>query len=225
MLRIFFTIIITGAVTVLSVFGLRGTTSSERPIQLVPDMKTQPKQIAQHQFGLFADGRGDRLPVKGTLPVGYSLSGRYLQPGADNLSANSGFPSQPDYFSTGRVGEFYGDGSPVQISEKILKRGQERYNIYCTVCHDATGSGNGVTKSLGLITVASLIDDRIKAQPDGQIFNTITHGKNTMGAYGSMISVEDRWAIVSYVRALQIAAGVKVEDLPKEAADKLSSKK
>jgi mono/diheme cytochrome c family protein len=92
------------------------------------------------------------------------------------------------------------------------------------VCHDRSGSGNGITKAYGLATVASLIDDRLKAQPDGQLFATITNGKNTMGAYGPSIAVEDRWAIVAYVRALQKSQSVKVELLSPELKAQLEKK-
>ena len=108
---------------------------------------------------------------------------------------------------------------------ELLVRGQQRFNIYCGVCHGAAGQGNGVIKSFGLATIRPLVDDQIRAQPDGQIFNTITHGKNTMGAYGPVITVEDRWAIVAYVRALQTATGAKLADLPADEQKKLQEQK
>lgn len=80
-------------------------------------------------------------------------------------------------------------------------------------------------KSFGLVTIRPLIDDILRAQPDGQIFNAITHGKNTMGAYGPIIAVEDRWAIVTYVRALQAATGAKLVDLPEAEQKKLQEQK
>src|SRR6185436_13813881 len=79
--------------------------------------------------------------------------------------------------------------------------------------------------SFGLMTVKPLVDDLLRAQPDGQIYNTITHGKSTMGAYGPVIAVEDRWAIVAYVRALQQAAGGKIEDQPEAERKKLQEEK
>ncbi len=80
-------------------------------------------------------------------------------------------------------------------------------------------------KSFGLATVRPLLDDLLRAQPDGQIYNTIAHGKNTMGAYGPVIPVEDRWAIVAYVRALQTAASAKLADLPEAEQKKLQEQK
>jgi len=95
----------------------------------------------------------------------------------------------------------------------------------CTICHVNAGRGNGPVKAFGLLTIADLTNDIIRAQPDGQIFNTITHGKTTMGAYGPVIAVEDRWAIVAYVRALQAAGGSKLESLPEAEQKKLQEKK
>ena len=105
-----------------------------------------------------------------------------------------------------------------------MVRGQERFNINCAVCHGKVGLGNGVIKSFGLATVVSLQDDRIKAMPDGQIFSTLTNGKNTMGAYGPQIAVDDRWAIVAYVRALQKSQGMKLTDLSADKQKELQSK-
>jgi mono/diheme cytochrome c family protein len=111
----------------------------------------------------------------------------------------------------------YGDGIPVDLNEALLDRGEERFNINCSICHGLTGEANGVVQKIGNWgTVANLQDDRIRQQPDGQIFNTITHGKNTMGAYGPNLAVEDRWAIVAYVRALQRSQRAQLADLSEE---------
>jgi mono/diheme cytochrome c family protein len=156
--------------------------------------------------------------------VGYELSKRYLQSGANSRSYDSGFTSQPDYRNTGVSGEVYGDGIGEKVDEALMSRGRERYEIYCAVCHGRTGEGNGVAKSFGLMTVASLQDDRIKAQPDGQIYATIVNGKGTMGAYGPSLSVSDRWAIVAYVRALHKSQSVKAAELDAETQAKLNAK-
>lgn len=224
MLRIFFTALILATASILAVTGFRGDKSSRTPIEIFPDMDHQPKLQPQHPSPLFADGRAARQPVPGTIPLGYNLKGSYLQPGAANNNQNSTFPNVPDYKHTGKLGEVYGDGLPVDVTPAFLKRGEERYHIYCSVCHDASGSGAGVVKQYGLVTIASLLDQRIVDQPDGQIYNTITHGKNTMGAYGPNIAVEDRWAIVAYVRTLQRARNAKVSDLPTEMQKPQTSK-
>jgi hypothetical protein len=218
---LFFTLTFSG---ILALVGFRGTKFQNPPLQLVPDMKHQPKFITQHTSRFFADGRADHIPVPGTIPIGYSLSGRYYQTGVNNLSSSSGFASQSSYQDTGSIGEYYGDGIPLTVTRQLLERGRERYNIYCSVCHDRVGSGNGIAKTFGLVTVASLQDDRLRNQPDGQIFSTITHGKNTMGAYGPSISVSDRWAIVAYLRALQTSQSVNAAELRSDLRDQLTTK-
>ncbi len=224
MVRTFLILFVVVVVAVISMAGFRGEKFTGTPLQITPDMKHQPKVITQHASRFFQDGRADHPPVKGTIPVGYSLPGRYYQSGVNNLEASSSFTSQPTYRDTGLMGEVYGDGAPTEVTAKLLERGRERYEIFCSVCHDKSGNGNGVAKAFGLVTVASLMDDRIKGQPDGQIFATITHGKNTMGAYGSNIAVEDRWAIVAYLRVLQKSESLKVEQLSPEQKAQLEKK-
>ena len=156
--------------------------------------------------------------------MGYNVPKRYFQTGASNLKGDSGFTSQPAYRDTGLEGEFYGDGIPDKVNEAFLARGRERYEIHCAVCHGRTGEGNGIAKHFGLNTIASLQDERIRLQPDGQIYSTIVNGKGTMGAYGPHLSVSDRWAIVSYVRALHKSQGVKASELDAETQAQLNSK-
>ena len=105
-----------------------------------------------------------------------------------------------------------------------MKRGQERFNITCAMCHGATGAGNGIAKQHGLATVVTLLDDRIRGMSDGEIFNTITHGKNTMMAYGSTTTVPDRWAIVAYLRALQRSQNALIADVPENERAALDKK-
>jgi mono/diheme cytochrome c family protein len=114
------------------------------------------------------------------------------------------------------MGTNWGTGIPVPVTPELLRRGQERFNITCAMCHGATAAGNGITKQYGLATVVSLQDDRIRKMADGEIFNTITNGKNTMMAYGPNIMVADRWAIIAYLRALQRSAAGTVADVPPE---------
>jgi mono/diheme cytochrome c family protein len=224
MVRTFLFVFTLAVLAVVSLAGFRGQKFTGTPLQITPDMKHQPKVITQHGSGFFNDNRGDHPLVPGTIPVGYSLAGRYSQSGVNNLNVNSSFTSEPTYLDTGILGDVYGDGIPLEVNTKLLQRGRERYEIFCSVCHDKSGSGNGVAKAYGLATVASLLDDRIKAQPDGQIFTTITNGKNTMGAYGPSIAVEDRWAIVAYLRALQKTQAVKLDQLSPELKAQLEKK-
>jgi len=225
MLRYFFIAFILITVAIVSLAGFRGEKSPLPPVQIFPDMKVQPRYDPQHTSTFFADGSAGRKPVSGTIPLGYTLPGSFLQAGAKNATIKpTGFTDQPDYYNTGKIGDSYGDGFPIEVTEALVVRGQERFNINCAVCHGKVGLGNGVIKSFGLATVVSLQDDRIKAMPDGQIFSTLTNGKNTMGAYGPQIAVDDRWAIVAYVRALQKSQGMKLTDLPAEKQKELQSK-
>ncbi|MEM9445190.1 MAG: cytochrome c [Verrucomicrobiota bacterium] len=158
----------------------------EPPIEIFPDMDHQPKYKAQTSTDFFADGRSNRKPIQGTLS--------FDQPIGD------------EYLLTGQMKGDWGNGLPVEVTAELLERGKERYVINCQVCHGATGIGNGIVSQYGLGGIASLVDERIQQQPDGQIYYTIVKGKGQMGPY-SHIEVKDRWAIVAYIRALQIKEG------------------
>ena len=229
MLKESFGALIIVAVVGVGFAGFRGQKMSHTPVEWFNDMAHQPKYEPQHRSTFFNDSRAARQPIPGTVPIGFNLEGRYFQTEGNNLvDGMGGFANQPNYYNTGRIGDVYGDGIPDPLAARgadLLTRGQQRYNIYCAVCHGAAGQGNGVVKSFGLVTIRPLIDDLLRAQPDGQIYNTITHGKNTMGAYGPVIAVEDRWAIVTYVRALQEATGAKLADLPADEQKKLQEQK
>jgi mono/diheme cytochrome c family protein len=220
MLRYFFLAILLLTAVVVSVAGFRGEKSAKSPIQIFPDMKWQPRYDAQHESAFYADSRAARPMVPGTVPLGYTLPKAYFTTGANNnaaVKAPGAFSDAPDYFNTGKFADVYGDGIPAEAGEvnrAFIERGHERFNVNCSPCHGATGAGNGIVKQLGLSTVATLQDARIRSMPDGQIFNTITRGKNTMGAYGSNITVEDRWAIIGYLRALQRSQQAALADVP-----------
>src|SRR5260370_33041521 len=165
-------------------------------------MVRQMKVRAKSPLNFFADGRGPRMPVNGTVPIGYEMP--KPQPiGAPESHSVARFSVGTDYIDTGKMGDHWGTGLPVPITPQLLQRGRERFNITCAMCHGATASGNGITKSYGLATVVTLQDDRIRKMADGEIFNTITNGKNTMMAYGPNVMVQYRFAIISYLRALQ----------------------
>jgi mono/diheme cytochrome c family protein len=225
MLRYFFIAFILGSISVAVLAGFRGTHSELAPLQIFPDMKMQPRYDPQHESTFYANGSAARQPVAGTIPLGYTLPGSFLQAGAKNGTLKpNGFTNQPDYYNTGKFGDVYGDGFPLDVTEALVQRGQERFNINCAVCHGKVGLANGVATQFGVAAVANLQDDRIRTMPDGQIFSTITNGKNTMGAYGPNIAVEDRWAIVAYIRTLQKSQSMKLADLPEAKQKELQSK-
>ena len=98
----------------------------------------------------------------------------------------------------------------------MILRGQSRYQIYCQPCHGTLGDGNGITKQYGMIATPSYHDDRLRGMAEGELFNTITNGKNTMSSYADKLSPDDRWAVIAYVRALQRAHHASVDDVPLE---------
>jgi mono/diheme cytochrome c family protein len=209
MLRYSFLAILVMVIVVLALAGFRGTHSAKSPIELFPglDMGRQPRFNAQQSSDFYADSRADRPPVAGTVPLGYELPGSYLQPAGSNgdLTPSAGFGGGTSYFDTGRITGFYGDGIPLKSSEALLERGRERYNINCSMCHGEAGYGNGIVTQYGLVGPANFQTDTIRKMPDGQIFNTITLGKNNMAGLGHQITVEDRWAIIAYIRALELS--------------------
>ncbi len=221
MLRGFFLIFLLIGVAIVAVFGFRGQKSTGSPIEVFPDMVRQPKVRAQAPLGFFADGRGARVPVAGTVPLGYEMpKASEFSPGAApvapemNAQPHLGFSEGTDYYATGKMGANWGTGLPVTLTGEMMERGKQRFNINCSVCHGATAAGDGITKQYGLATVVTLQDDRIRKMADGEIFNTITNGKNTMLAYGPNVTVTDRWAIIAYLRALQRSQNATEADVP-----------
>jgi len=230
-MRWFFLILFVVTVAVVSAIGVRGTNFSYTPIEVFPDMDRQYKLKYQKPSAMFADGNGERLPVPGTVPIGYELPKGKDRAANGKAIALFGFTHSDDYYNTGRFGDYFGDGMPasVKVDAALLKRGQEQFKIKCAMCHGLSGNGQGpVSKHWpGFPPTANLIDPRVKALPDGQIYWTIAEGKGLMGSYKGIITVQDRWAIVAYVRALQFSSGAKNEGAVKEAfeAAQLSANK
>ena len=222
MLRGFLVIFLLCTIAILAVFGFRGQTSTGPPLELFPDMVRQMKVRAQAPLNFFADGRGPRLPVAGTVPIGYEMptKSEALNTSAAAIGSYShphaSFSAGTDYYNTGKMGDHWGTGIPLEVTRELMGRGQQRFNITCAMCHGAAAEGNGITKQYGLATVVSLQDERIRKMSDGEIFNTITNGKNTMMAYGPSIIVPDRWAIIAYLRALQRSQNAAIADVPED---------
>ena len=125
------------------------------------------------------------------------------------------FSDGTDYYNTGKMGDELGHGySALTVTRELMERGQQRFNITCAMCHGATAAGNGITKQYGLATVVTLQDDRIRKMSDGEIFNTITNGKNTMMAYGP--NIDGRRSLGDYCLLARAAAQPKrdVGDVP-----------
>lgn len=193
-MKYFFLIYALAVITVVSIMGFRGRTFSEPPLEIFPDMDRQSKYKPQSVSKFFADGRTDRLPVTGTIA--------------------RGFLRTDDFLDFGKDGEAWASGFPMDVTRDLIDHGREKYNIYCIACHGGAGDGNGVTKFRGMVTTPSYHDDRLRNMPEGEIFNTITNGKGLMGYYKDKLTVEDRWAVIAYVRVLQRAHNASVDDVP-----------
>jgi mono/diheme cytochrome c family protein len=190
------------------VWRSRSTTSPFPRWVVVTNMAKQPKLVGQAAFPLFADGRAMRPPAEGTVVRG-------------SLSADP-------VLETGRKEGRFVDALPVAVTPQLLKRGQERYDIFCSPCHGLSGYGDGVvSRRADLLQEgtwtppSSLHTDLVRSRPAGQLFNTVTNGIRNMPAYGAQVPPPDRWAIVAYVRALQRSQHAALADAAPEAREKL----
>jgi len=203
----FILIFLAGVAAVVGIAGFRGHLSRKPPIEIFPDMIRQLKLRPQQPNGFFANGISSQLPPPGTIARSAPIQ-----------TVNGAvYPYEDAPVNTGRITGTtnFVETNPLPVTAKLLRRGQERFDIYCAPCHGGLGDGNGITKKLGLMpAVASLQDKRIVEMTDGEVFNTVTHGKNLMGAYGPIVPVEDRWAIIAYLRALELSQLGSVDDLP-----------
>jgi len=231
MLKYFFLSFFLLIVAIVAIAGFRGHHFSEPPIQLFDDMDDQAKLKSQKPSEFFADMRAARSPVDGTMPMGYDIPAEtYHQEVANrpekirvtNFKTRE-YTGGPDYLNTGRMGEVWGDGIPVEITPELMARGQQRYNINCSVCHGLAGHGNGIIGKFGMVAIATYHDERMRNMPDGEIYNTITNGKGTMMAYGHQVSLYDRWAIIAYIRALQVSQNVTMTELSPELQEQLKA--
>ena len=208
-MRYFFLAYALIALLVVGIFGLRGQKFSKPPVRIFPDMDEQDKLKPQKPDPFFADGNGSRLPVTQTQPRGFNPEGETVIGGIPEYE----FGGQTGYYYTGQVGDYYGSGMPEELkltsetAAELIRRGRERFSIYCAVCHGASADGLGMTSHYGVPGIANLQLPTFHAQayPDGRLFNTISNGKGLMSGYGYNIPVRDRWAIVAYVRTLQAA--------------------
>ncbi len=191
------------------------TAKSESPrIHIIQDMDNQEKYKAQAAMPLFADKRAMRPAVPGAVARGEARLDDHYERGLVGGAYATEFPARDDF----------------AVTDELLRRGQQRFGIYCAPCHGLDGSGNGPVNvratELGgsWVPAADLVDDERRARPVGQIYNTITNGIRTMPAYADKLTPEDRWAVVAYVRALQHARYAPLEKLPAELAEQLDGR-
>jgi len=159
-------------------------------------MHDQPKQKPLAESAFFVDHRSARPPVPGTVARGH-------------------LKDDSTYY-TGKNGEAPTDTLPVTLTPELLKRGQVRFQTFCSPCHGLTGRGDGMIVQRGFKAPASYHTDRLRQAPVGYFFDVITHGFGAMADYSAQVPVDDRWAIVAYVRALQLSQAATLADVPEE---------
>ena len=162
------------------------------------DMADQPKNLPQSPSEFFSDGRSERQLVENTVAHGAVDNDVYHVPN--------------DYA-----------GYPLPVDEKLLERGEDRYRIFCTPCHGLQGDGNGMAAVRGMKHPPSFHIDRLRQAPNGYFYDVITNGFGAMYSYAERIPPRDRWAIIAYVRALQLSRNAKVSDLPEDLRQRVTS--
>jgi hypothetical protein len=158
------------------------------------DMHNQPKFYPQRGTTFFADGRSVRPQVQETVARGQL--------------------GQDDYFHTGLINGQEGNALPFPATMEVLARGQERYNVYCTPCHSRVGNGVGMIVERGYAKAGNFHTARLEAAPLGHFFNVISNGYGAMPDYSAQVTPEDRWAIVAYIKALQLSQNAQPGDVP-----------
>ena len=167
------------------------------------DMHDQPRYEAMESSAFFADGSSARPQVKGTVARGELRLDEHLY--------------------TGKVQGEFAKSFPMQVSAELLRRGQDRYQIFCSACHGASGNGEGMVVKRGMKQPPSYHIERLREVEHGYLFDVITNGYGSMYDLADRIRSEDRWAIVAYVRALQLSQNASLEDVPSHLRGSLES--
>jgi hypothetical protein len=212
-MRYFFLVFFLTCVSVIGICGFRGSHSRRPQIELFADMVRQNKVRPETPSEFFPDELSSRLTPVGTVPRTGPLvvNGEVLKIDGKPVYA---YEDSPVYSGHIPGTTNFVPVSPVPITHQLLERGQQRFQINCMPCHGPDGDGKGITSKYGMISMADFHQRRFIDMTDGEIFNTITHGKGLMGAYGPNVTVEDRWAVIAYVRALQRSQLATEEDVP-----------
>jgi len=214
-MRYFVAIFAISALALVGILGFRGSHFRKPPLYIFPDMEWQFKLRPQKPNGFFTNGRSSQPAVAGTIARGTPVQ----------TTTGSVFPYEDAPVNTGFVigTTNFVEINPLPITAALLKRGQQRFTINCSPCHGQLADGNGITKKINaMAVVANLHDKRMVEMTDGELFYVITNGRNLMGAYGPNVTVQDRWAIVAYLRALQLSQLGSIDDLPQELRSTLT---
>lgn len=197
--------LLSAAVAGLALAGCRGNKSAEPPVHPNLNMDFQQNYKPQEENAWFSDKRAVR-----TLPAGAVAHDR----DRSDVEVNTG---------RGADGRLL-DGLPasVKLDDALLARGEERFGIYCSPCHEKSGYGHGIIVQRGLkVPPPSFHDPRLQAMPLGYFFDVITHGKGTMKPYASQVPVADRWAIAAWLRVLQVSQRAQIADIPDASREQL----
>jgi mono/diheme cytochrome c family protein len=165
------------------------------------DMHDQPKYTAYKASDFFADGRSARPLIEGTVAQGHL--------------------NQDELLYTGRVGGQPATQFPFAIDAAVMRRGRERYDIFCSPCHGLTGEGDGMVVQRGYRRPPSFHIDRLRQAPPGHLYDVMANGFGAMPDYAAQIPVRDRWAIAAYMRALQLSQNATVAEIPPDARGRL----
>lgn len=205
-MRYFLLIFAVITVVIVAIAGTRGSLSRRSPIEVFPDMDRQLKLRPQAPYGFFENGRSSQLRVPGTIARSEPIQS----------VTGSVYPYEDAPVNTGRIAGTtnFVELNQLPVTARLMQRGQERYTIHCAPCHGTLGDGNGITKKYGMAVVGNLHDKRMVEMPDGEIFNTLSYGKGLMQGYAGQVNLEDRWAIIAYMRALQLAQLGTTNDIP-----------
>lgn len=206
-MRYFLAIFAVGILAAVGILGFRGSHFRKPPLRIFPDMEFQLKLRPQYPSDFFENGRSSQPAPAGTVARATPLQ----------TADGPAWPFEDKPVFSGRLpgSTNYVEHNPLPVTSEMLKRGQQRFTINCAPCHGATGDGNGITRKIGaMAVVGNLHDRRMVEMADGELFWVISHGRNLMGPYASTVTPADRWAIVAYVRALQLARLGDASDLP-----------
>ena len=172
------------------------------------DMQDQPRYKAYKESDFFSDGRASRNLPEGTVARGMLHENKALYTGKiDNPNPNAPVTTTTDASGNTLVASFPNDVDefPVPVTKELIERGQNRFNIYCIVCHGPLGNGDGMVVRRGFPKPPTYHDDRLRNAPVGHFFDVMTNGWGKMPSYAAQVDPADRWAIVAYIRALQIS--------------------
>jgi mono/diheme cytochrome c family protein len=184
------------------------------------DMQDQPRMKPYRPTTFFTDGLSSRPPVEGTVARGFLKADREFFTGKKTvkglgLTTSSQTPAGPQPSGPTFVAGATPQGAaaypddvevfPIPVTKDLVRRGKERYEIFCSACHGLTGNGDGMIVRRGFRRAASFNDDRLRQAPVGHFFDAITNGWGAMPSYAPQIPAQDRWAIIAYIRALQLS--------------------